>query len=237
MKEGRHDAKKIHKVENQHSKSLLRAVIDERVYIAQHISPTNAKNFRCFSTVGLFEYHALCDDFGPMNMSCVVRIVALLDEEIASFPTSKIAYCAEHGRRALANSVFLLGSYLIIKRGNSAEEVSREFAWVDLTWAEPFRDATFTEPDFDLTLDDCWRAIERGRALGWVRLPVPSAPGFWGMMDVDEYEHYDDPLNGDLHIVVPGNRHSRTAPNRSCEVRPPAAHPAVLIFSFFLATC
>ncbi len=23
-------------------------------------------------------------------------------------------------------------------------------------------------------------------------------------MDVDEYEHYDDPVNGDLHEVVPG---------------------------------
>ena len=29
-------------------------------------------------------------------------------------------------------------------------------------------------------------------------------PGMWGETDVDQYEHYDDPLNGDLHIVVPG---------------------------------
>ena len=26
----------------------------------------------------------------------------------------------------------------------------------------------------------------------------------WGETDIDQYEHYDDPLNGDLHIVVPG---------------------------------
>lgn len=202
------DAKKNHKGDKQSANiSLLQPVIDDRVYVAQHISPANAKNYRCFSTVGLFEYHALCDDFGPMNMSCVVRFITLLDEEMSSFPNSKIAYCSEHGRRALANSVFLLGSYLVVKRGQSAEEVSRVFAWVDLAWAEPFRDATFAEPDFELSLQDCWRALERGRALGWIRMPVPSAPGFWGMMDVDEYDHYDDPLNGDLHIVVPGTEH------------------------------
>ena len=26
----------------------------------------------------------------------------------------------------------------------------------------------------------------------------------WGQIDIDEYEHYDSPLNGDLHEVVPG---------------------------------
>jgi hypothetical protein len=25
----------------------------------------------------------------------------------------------------------------------------------------------------------------------------------WGSIDVDEYEHYNDPLNGDMHEVVP----------------------------------
>jgi hypothetical protein len=26
----------------------------------------------------------------------------------------------------------------------------------------------------------------------------------WGCVDVEEYEHYDHPLNGDVHEVVPG---------------------------------
>jgi hypothetical protein len=62
------------------------------------------------------------------------------------------------------------------------------------------------KPDFELTLLDCWRALEQGRSLGWIGMPkpAPAPPGLWGQIDVDEYEHYDDPMNGDLHIVVPG---------------------------------
>jgi hypothetical protein len=33
----------------------------------------------------------------------------------------------------------------------------------------------------------------------------------WGMIDADEYAHYDSPLNGDLHEVVPGNSSHSTA--------------------------
>jgi cell division cycle 14 len=48
-------------------------------------------------------------------------------------------------------------------------------------------------PDFNLHLLDCWRGLEKGKLEGWVQ-----------SCDVEQYEHYDNPLNGFLHIVVPG---------------------------------
>ena len=36
----------------------------------------------------------------------------------------------------------------------------------DPTQIEEYRDATYTSPDFELTLEDCWRGLERGKTLG-----------------------------------------------------------------------
>jgi cell division cycle 14 len=66
---------------------------------------------------------------------------------------------------------------------------------------EHYRDATFSNSEFDLTLLDCWEALARGKAMGW--FDKPTTPGVWGRIILEEYDHYEDPLNGDLHIVVP----------------------------------
>jgi hypothetical protein len=63
---------------------------------------------------------------------------------------------------------------------------------------------TVSPSDFDLTLEDCWRGLESGIALGWVALPnIDQEPGLWDMVDIDEYSHLEHPLNADLHAVVP----------------------------------
>ena len=58
----------------------------------------------------------------------------------------------------------------------------------------PYRDATYSNPDFDLSLRDCWRGLAKGMRRGWARL---------GSYDVETYRHFDDPINGDLQEVVP----------------------------------
>ena len=69
---------------------------------------------------------------------------------------------------------------------------------------EFYRDATFTESKFDLTLLDCWRGLARAKTLGWIDSPQNDGNVPFGSLDKDEYKHYDNPLNGDLHFVVPG---------------------------------
>ena len=41
-----------------------------------------------------------------------------------------------------------------------------------------------------------------GKQNQWVQLPTGS--GLWGRIDFDEYVHLDDPLNADMHEIVPG---------------------------------
>ncbi len=137
-----------------------------------------------------------------MDISSIATFINLLDHELSSFPSCKIVMCVDDGRRALTNAVFLLGAYMLLKMELGTDEVARRFEWLRASSLEAFRDASFSTSDFGLTLQDCWRGLERGRDLGWVRLP--SKDGRWGMIDVEQHAHYGDPLNGDACVVVPG---------------------------------
>jgi cell division cycle 14 len=122
--------------------------------------------------------------------------------ELISHPMSKIVYCVDDGRRELTNAVFLVGAFMMLKMQQSCKSVLSSFNWLD-GHVESYRDATLATPDFGLTLEDCWQGLERGMSLGWVQHPSRCQHGLWGAVDIDEYAHWDDPLNGDFHVVIP----------------------------------
>ena len=174
---------------------------DKRVYLAQGTGiPHGSQSYRCFYSREL-EYIGFCDDFGPMNASCVIKFVTILQTELARYPNDDLVYCVDTGRRNLTNAAFLLGAYMIIVFKEQPRNIWACFASLSEHTFEPFRDATFSDSEFDLTLLDCWEALARGRSLGWI--DKPTSPGVWGRIILEEYDHYEDPLNGDLHIVVP----------------------------------
>jgi cell division cycle 14 len=204
-------------------------VLQQRLLLAQNTaSVLSMKSIRCFRPPAEVNYHPLCDDFGPMNMLSVFHFIKLLDQEFSKYPSLKIVYYIEPGsvdnrchvfslmsarflslsfigKRAMTNAIFLVGAYLILRRDMNTVGVAEVFSWVDSKVAVPFRDASFTKPDFDLTLVDCWMGLERGKSLGWVARPTAAKPGIWGSIDERVLEHYDDPTNGDLHEIVPGS--------------------------------
>ena len=89
----------------------------------------------------------------------------------------------------------------MLAHGASVDDVDDTFSWLEDDQFEEYRDATFSDPGFRLTLADCWRALDKGRLLGWIARP--TANGFCGVLDMLEYANYENPLNGDLHEVVP----------------------------------
>jgi cell division cycle 14 len=54
------------------------------------------------------------------------------------------------------------------------------------------------EQNFSLPVEDCWRGLWKAKELGWVSFSTLDD------FDPDKYLHYDNPLNGDLHEIVPG---------------------------------
>ena len=183
--------------------SSIHPVAGTQVYLAQSINTIQfTDEFRIFKPNRAFHCRSQRDNFGPLNLSSIVHFIRALEQEVADYPDAKIVLCIEEGRRELTNAVYLLGAYLILKFHMCPTEVMARFAWLDSDQLAPYRDASFLEPDFCLSISDCFRALARGKALAWVRY---AARGYmWGAVDIDEYRHYDQPANGDVHELVPG---------------------------------
>ena len=166
----------------------------EKLYVSHGIDVANLKEagYLCFET-NYFQYSGFCDDFGPMNASTMLEFVGALEKLTKTYPTKQIVCVSgKNGARDFTNTVFLLGCFLVLKRNHTPPETSKCFSKIESTSLVDYRDATHSVPTFGLKLLDCWFGLDHGNKLGWTTKLNP-----------DEYCHYDDPLNGDLHIVVP----------------------------------
>ena len=183
----------------------MHPLLGERLYLCQgvEILPAGTK-FRIFMPQETIQYFPLCDDFGPMNLASIVKFIRQLDSELNTFSSCVLLYVVDNGQRELTNAVFLLGAFMVMRLGYSLDDIVQIFSTLDPSLITAYRDATFSPSDFDLTLEDCWAAIVKAMEHGWIELPASVADYEWGCVDVDEYAHYDDPLNGDMHVIVPG---------------------------------
>lgn len=71
------------------------------------------------------------------------------------------------GFKTQANGTFLLGSFLIVNKGWSINQVKDAFGSTFLSQLRPFRDAGVGPDDFPLTVLDCLKGIERAVELKW----------------------------------------------------------------------
>ena len=104
--------------------------------------------------------------------------------------------------RDVTDTALLVGSFLILNIGLKVEEVIDAF--------EIISDRFIAYSD-QLVVSDCWSAL--GHAFtqcGWLNLesrhflsPQPNRRGCPDSLDMREYVHYDCPLNGGFHAVVP----------------------------------
>ena len=179
--------------------------IFDGVCIGQNIPRfASTHKFRRFQPHLELKYDSFFDDFGPVNFDYVARFVELLDSAKSDFPSGKIVYMVHPGTREMTHAAFLLGAYMILKLSMTADAVVSSMSWLEESRIKAYRGTALAASCIGLTMADCWRGLERGRECGFVQLPTSSDPARWGMIDVDEYAHWDDPLNGDLNVVVPG---------------------------------
>ena len=183
---------------------IMRPVIEDIVYLVQGINHLPcSETFRWFEPDETVVYDPFCDDFGPLNMSSILNFAKQLLTELADHRGCRFFYRADNDKRSLTNAIFLLGTFKILANDSTPDDVADCFSWLEASQFEDYRDATHTQSDFGLTLLDCWRGFSRGKTLGWVARPEVDE-FMWGMIDLDKYMHYDNPINGDMHEVVPG---------------------------------
>mmetsp|Transcript_33273 Transcript_33273/g.88348 ORF Transcript_33273/g.88348 Transcript_33273/m.88348 type:complete len:266 (+) Transcript_33273:128-925(+) len=151
------------------------------------------KGFAYFSVDDRLTYSGFCDDFGPMSLGTVYEFCNIVDGECKTH-AGPVVMKTRDEKQQLTNSIFLLGSYLIMKMDMEPSEARTRLSQF-MPFLAAYRDVSPGPQNFDLHVMDCWNGLWRAKTLKWVDFSRFNHP---------EYVHYDNPLNGDLHVIIPG---------------------------------
>jgi hypothetical protein len=122
-------------------------------------------------------------------------------EDTVSQTNSRIVFCVGQDPYRITACSCMLGGYLIMMKGLSATDVSQIFQPL-ATRFQAFRSPDSTVLSDNVTVEHCWRALERAKANAWVDFIVDETD-LDQCIDVHEYLHYDNPANGLLHVIIP----------------------------------
>ncbi|XP_009956407.1 PREDICTED: dual specificity protein phosphatase CDC14A isoform X1 [Leptosomus discolor] len=125
------------------------------------------------------------------------RYCCKLNKKLKYFSLSrkKIVYYTSFDQRKRANAAFLIGAYAVIYLKKTPEEAYRTLLSGSNPPYLPFRDASFGNCTYNLTILDCLQGINKALQHGFFDFKT---------FDVDEYEHYERVENGDFNWIVPG---------------------------------
>ncbi|XP_029473657.1 dual specificity protein phosphatase CDC14A isoform X2 [Rhinatrema bivittatum] len=186
--------------------------IKDRLYFATlRNKPKSTVNTHYFCTDEELVYENFYADFGPLNLAMLYRFCCKLNKKLKSFSLSrkKIVYYTSFDQRKRANSAFLIGAYAVIYLKKTPEESYRALLSGSNPPYLPFRDASFGNCAYNLTILDCLQGIRKALQHGFFSFET---------FDVDEYEHYERVENGDFNWIVPGKFLAFSGPHPKSKV-------------------
>lgn len=178
-------------------------IVENKLSFASHVSDDftlreikRRPDLFFFSSDLQERYEPYCADFGPVNLSVTVRFCDLLrgkmgDPRLAS---RHLVYYCDDDPAIRANTAYLLGAFLVLELKYSIDEACAPFECLRPNPFPPFRDATYCPVDYPITLRDCFEALLKAVKVGWFDLST---------FDLEDYEEWDHPQNGDMHLVCP----------------------------------
>ncbi|XP_042729776.1 dual specificity protein phosphatase CDC14A isoform X1 [Lagopus leucura] len=172
--------------------------VKDRLYFATlRNKPKSTANTHYFCTDDELVYENFYADFGPLNLAMLYRYCCKLNKKLKYFSLSrkKIVFYTSFDQRKRANAAFLIGAYAVIYLKKTPEEAYRTLLSGSNPPYIPFRDASFGNCTYNLTILDCLQGINKALQHGFFDFKT---------FDVDEYEHYERVENGDFNWIIPG---------------------------------
>ncbi|XP_030809266.1 dual specificity protein phosphatase CDC14A [Camarhynchus parvulus] len=172
--------------------------VKDRLYFATlRTKPKSTVNTHYFCTDEELVYENFYGDFGPLNLAMLYRYCCKLNKKLKYFSLSrkKIVYYTSFDQRKRANAAFLIGSYAVIYLKKTPEETYRMLLSGSNPPYLPYRDASFGNSTYNLTILDCLQGVNKALQHGFFDFKT---------FDVDEYEHYERVENGDFNWIIPG---------------------------------
>ncbi|XP_062868574.1 dual specificity protein phosphatase CDC14AB isoform X2 [Trichomycterus rosablanca] len=186
--------------------------IQDRLYFATLRSkPKSTANTHYFCTDDEFVYENFYADFGPLNLGVLYRYCCKLNKKLKSFTLTRkrIVHYTSFDQRKRANAAFLIGAYAVIYLKKTPEEAYRALISGSNASYLPFRDASFGNCTYNLTILDCLHGIWKALQHGFLNFET---------FDVIEYEHYERVENGDFNWILPGKFLAFSGPHPKSKV-------------------
>uniref|UniRef100_A0A669R008 Cell division cycle 14A n=1 Tax=Phasianus colchicus TaxID=9054 RepID=A0A669R008_PHACC len=139
--------------------------VKDRLYFATlRNKPKSTANTYYFCTDDELVYENFYADFGPLNLAMLYRYCCKLNKKLKYFSLSrkKIVFYTSFDQRKRANAAFLIGAYAVIYLKKTPEEAYRTLLSGSNPQYIPFRDASFGNCNYNLTILDCLQGINKG---------------------------------------------------------------------------
>ncbi|KAG1945793.1 dual specificity protein phosphatase CDC14A [Pimephales promelas] len=188
------------------------SLVGDRLYFATLRSkPKSTANTHYFSTDEEFVYENFYADFGPLNLAMLYRYCCKLSKKLKSFTLTRkrIVHYTSFDQRKRANAAVLIGAYAVIYLKKTPEEAYRALISGSNASYLPFRDASFGNCTYNLTVLDSLQGIRKALQHGFLNFET---------FDVNEYEHYERVENGDLNWIVPGKLLAFSGPHPKSKI-------------------
>nr|XP_023668966.1 dual specificity protein phosphatase CDC14A isoform X2 [Paramormyrops kingsleyae] len=201
--------------------------IKDRLYFATLRSkPKSTANTHYFCTDEEFVYENFYADFGPLNLAMLYRYCCKLNKKLKTRCSSVVCTCIQmlksftltrkrivhytsFDQRKRANAAVLIGAYAVLYLKKTPEEAYRALVSGFNAPYLPFRDASFGNCTYSLTILDCLQGIHKALQHGFFDFET---------FDVDEYEHYERVENGDFNWIIPGKLLAFSGPHPKTKI-------------------
>ncbi|XP_015245965.1 PREDICTED: dual specificity protein phosphatase CDC14A isoform X2 [Cyprinodon variegatus] len=197
--------------EEAESKEAAEFIKDRLYFATLRSKPKSTANTHYFCTDDEFTYENFYADFGPLNLAMLYRYCCKLNKKLKSFTLTRkrIVHYTSFDQRKRSNAAVLIGGYAVIYLKKTPEEAYRALISGSNASYLPFRDASFGNCTFNLTVLDCLQGIRKALQHGFFDFET---------FDVEEYEHYERVENGDLNWIVPGKFLAFSGPHPKSKV-------------------
>lgn len=202
-------------------------IIPQKLYwISDNKKPSCIKNGYVFSIDELLIYTPYFSDFGPLDLSQMYKFCIELEKFLVDpvYKNTILFHYTSADSAKRANAAFLMGAFQVIVLKKTAEEALQPFSHIR-PHIRNFRDASFYECSYELTLLELLSGLEYAVKLGWFN---------YRKFNVKDYEFYQLESHGNINWIVPNKYIAFSTPMDGSKGASP--HDYVPLFKKFKIT-
>jgi hypothetical protein len=158
----------------------------------------------------LDESHQGTCSFSPVPLTVIYRFTNKMHKTLRHHEKDFVACASKYNRKIITNTALLIGSFLILGKDMQYDDLILAFKPVSRLFLR-YTDSDSAYVDGTMSVMDFWKALYHAKSLCWIDLsknpelcPEETNKGGRNLLDLEECIHYSDPINANLHVVIPG---------------------------------